>query len=127
MQHSRVIEILSALNPGEFKRLRDFINSPYHSKNKHIVSMYIFLKKYMPGISKSNFTNEDIHRYVYPDEKFNKQKIELLISDFKGLLEKFIILEESRKDVIQQKNLLLKAFADRNIVKSFGYTLNQIV
>ncbi|MGH2575420.1 MAG: hypothetical protein ACRDFC_06950, partial [Ignavibacteria bacterium] len=127
MKGSRLLEILEGITLVEFKRFGDFVKSPYHNKNKNLISLYELLSKFSPYFDNHELTREGISKFIYPRENYREQKVDLLVSDFKNLLEDFLIFEEGSKNKIQQKNLLLRAFRERNIVKNFEYTLNEIM
>jgi hypothetical protein len=94
MLPSSILEILISLTPGDFKKLGNFITSPYFNTNPAIVKLYAIIKKHHPAYSKNIFKHDEIFKKIYLGNEFKEQTIRNLYSEFGALLKKFIGYEE---------------------------------
>ncbi|MEO6696056.1 MAG: hypothetical protein ABIY50_03940 [Ignavibacteria bacterium] len=120
MQNLKLTELLLHLSATEFKRLGDFVRSPFHNKNTSAVLLYdLFFRvsneKTLPGLKR-----EDIHRELFGSKKYNDPKIRSLLSEFKKLVEKFLTLIELENQPGHLRNYLIKGFCERNMLKNFN-------
>lgn len=126
MQNLKLAELIEKLSSAEFRRLGDFIRSPFFNKNANALSLYTLLEKIHSVQTSGKLTKEDIHNKIYPDREYNDSKIRSLISDFKKLTEKFLAIIECEKETGVIKNSLLNGFSERNMSKNFDAMSNEV-
>ncbi|RPI19273.1 MAG: hypothetical protein EHM58_02120 [Ignavibacteriae bacterium] len=110
MKKSDITELLSCLSKDEFKKLGDFIKSPFFSIPNRIHKLYdIFYSKYTQDKT-PEVSREEIAELIYQDEeKRTDSNIKKLISDFVRTFELFLIhLEFERQNEEEHQLLLLK-------------------
>ena len=66
MLKSKVIEILRTLSADELKLFREFIRSPYHNKNKNVISLFEIIRKFSPSFNDPNLTKEKVFKKIFP-------------------------------------------------------------
>ena len=88
MINSEAITLLKTLSPKELKKFRDFLNSPYHNKNKKLCEIFQELRKYCPSFSGRNFTKERLYKKLYKKEKYSDNTMKRLFWDLKNEIEK---------------------------------------
>ena len=120
-----MFELLHGLSQQEFKKLGEFIKSPYHNKSTNVIRLYDMLNKKYSIIREQNLSVEDISSFIYNEKGGDSSRVRSLISDFAKLVEKFLILTEWEKNEIYQKTLLLTSLNQRNIIRTFNSTLNE--
>ena len=125
MRESKIIELLKGMDITEFKKLGDFVKSPFHNKSENLVLLYDYLSKYSKDFNDVFIDYSKISAFAFPREKFNETKVRTLISKFVRLIESFFIYLEFDKNIGYQKVLLLNTFNMRNMPKSFKFTLNE--
>src|ERR1051325_2288829 len=121
---SKISEITSSLRPSEIKRLGEFLSSPFYNKNKTILKVYELILNDKDCVFAKD--SEEIFSLIFPGEKYNYQKFRTLISEFTGLLEKFIAVTEFEKKPFHEKSLLLTSLQERELPKSFKMVLNEL-
>lgn len=126
MKESKIVELLKTLSYNEFKKLGDFVRSPFHNKTESLVLFYDYLSKFSKDFGTLSIDYSEIADYVFPDEKYDESKVRSLISKFVSLGELFFTYQEFEKNTIFQKNLLLHTLNIRNLTKSFRATLKEI-
>jgi hypothetical protein len=125
MKENKMEELLKGLSPSEFKRLGEFVRSPYHNKSGKVVKLYDYINS-SSDFRHASVSFEDINKAVY-NEKPNISNVRALISDFSKLIEKFLTLTEWEKNKAYQKTLLLTALNDRSLSKNFHRTFKETI
>lgn len=126
MQNLKLTEFIENLSAAEFKRLGDFIRSPFFNKNINASLLYDLFDKCLSDKTFKNLTREDIHNDLYRGKKYSDSKIRSLLSDFKKLAEKFLTINECEKNPGQLKNILLNGFSEKNMSKNFDSISNEV-
>ena len=113
MQNNRLTRTLRTLNANELKRLLKFLNSPFNNANSNIVQLYLFVRNFYPMFDSPKLTKEQAFKKLFPHQKYNNQKLLNLMSDFSILLEKYLTILQLEKEEMEQKKLLVRAYAQR--------------
>jgi hypothetical protein len=125
MRENKIVELLKSFNHNEYKKLGEFVKSPFHNKSDSLILFYDYLGKFSKDFKESYIDYNEIADGVFPDEKFEESKVRSLISKFVRLIESFFVNCEFEKNIAYQKNLLLNALNMRNLPKSFKSNLNE--
>ncbi|MBK8552963.1 MAG: hypothetical protein IPL53_18635 [Ignavibacteria bacterium] len=118
MQKLKLTELVLSFTPSELRRFGDFIRSPFYNKNKKLILIYEYFENTVASSSEI-LSKEELWNYINPGEKFSDSGVRSYLSDFKKLLEKFVIVIEEEKNLMNQKNILLNSYAERNSHKNF--------
>lgn len=119
MLKSKVIDVFKALSADELKRLRDYIRSPYHNKNKNVISMFEIIRKYAPDFNNENISKEKLFAKIFPGKEYNDTVMRILLSDIMRLAEDFLVYKQVEKSETDYNTYLLKDFMERKIDKLF--------
>lgn len=119
MLKSKVLEILRNLTPDEMKGLRDFVRSPYHNKNKNVMSLFDIIKKQTPSFEDKNFTKELVFKKIFPGKEYNDIVMRILLSDLNRIVEDFLVQQRLEKYAYDYKKYLLSELMERKLDKSF--------
>lgn len=117
---------VNSLNKEEFRKFGEFINSAYFNKFSTIKKLYKHLKKIHPEINNENTSVKNISLSVYNENVPNKDKIRKLISDFKLLLEKFLICNEVLKDNVENRLTGLNVLRKKFLMEMYDTRLDSI-
>lgn len=119
MRNIKLISLLKTFTIRELKNLLLFSESPYFNKNAEITLFLSSCIKAYPNWEEKKISEEFLFKKVYPNEKFDKEKIYHLRSHTLKLVEKFILHEsvESNKFMLQQE--LVKHYRKHNIQEYF--------
>ena len=98
MKHAKLAEIINRLNEADFRKLGDFIKSPYHNKNKHLIDFYAYFLKGRDKKKLLIIDDNDIFKFLYPGQRYSSKKIDSLFLKIKPILEEFFICEELQKE-----------------------------
>jgi hypothetical protein len=106
VQIGKTIVLLKTLTKKEFKELGRFVNSPVHNRNKNLIKLYSFLKKYYPEFL---FSRKEAFNYLFPDKNHNDTKIRQLMNSLLHVTyEYFAYSYYSDKEIIKKINLINK-------------------
>jgi hypothetical protein len=125
MRESKIVELLKSFSHNEYKKLGEFVRSPFHNKSDSPILFYEYLNRFSKDFKELYIDYNEIADNVFPDEKFEESKVRSLISKFVRLIESFFVSCEFEKNIAFQKNLLLNTLNVRNLPKSFKSTLNE--
>lgn len=125
IRESKIVELLKSFNHNEYKKLGDFIRSPFHNKSDSLVLLYDYFAKFSKDFNEIYIDYGEIADFVLPDEKFNESRVRSLISNIVKLIESFLIYTAFETNVTYQKILLLNTLNLRNLSKSFKTTLSE--
>jgi len=126
MKDTKLAEILLKLTKIEFRNLEEFLLSPFFNKNQNILKLYYVFKDTLPLLASGNMVQEEIFNKIFPHEKFDDVKSRKLLSNFTKLVEQYLIVLELENSKVNTNIILLNAFKDRNITKSFE-SLKQVI
>lgn len=119
IQDTRLITLLKALSPTEFKTLEKFLQSPYCNTSKNSLKLYEWLKPYYPKFNHPKLEKTHIHQHLRPHKKYQRKYVTDRASDLYQLVEKFLILEQVQQNERLQKIHLLKAYQQRRLSNYF--------
>lgn len=119
MFSTRLIRLLKTFSPDEFKLFRDFVNSPFYNKNKNVISLFEYLKKYYPDFNNLNIEEKIVFKKLFPKHKYDYFKLKNIISDLLVLGKSFLSVTHYMKDDNYYDRALLEEFRDRNLDSMF--------
>ena len=90
MINSKVIDILKKFDRKELKELGDFVDSPFHNKNKNVIKLYYSLLPFYPGFENKKLSKEFIYGKIFPDKSYADKTFRNLMSDLLNLIESYL-------------------------------------
>ncbi len=127
MVNSKLVELFSTFEKGEFKRFREFINSPFFNKNKELLLFYNDLAAQAPSFKAKKLQKEAIYARVFPDKRYNEKHLGYLMSDLLQLAEQFIGLTTYLEKPILPDYHILSSQIKRDLNKHFNYRYKKTV
>ena len=127
MFRTKALDIIKSLEESEFKKFRDFLLSPYFNKNKKMIKLYEYLKRFYPEFNDPKLTNESLHLFIYQGKKYNDRILKNLLSDFFRLTEKFIVQSAVDNDIRINLKKLASEYAKRGTEKNFTNALEKLL
>ena len=118
MFKSKVFDILETFSLDEMKSFKDFVNSPYHNKNKNVVRLFITLKGYYPNFESHQLTKEKTFKTLFPGKKYNDLVMRIMMSNLLSLLEKFLVLQSTGLDRQGYSRYLIAELIKRKLYSS---------
>lgn len=121
-----MLKDFNKLSSEDTKKFEDFINSPYFNVYDTVKKFFHYLKSGQPNITSSYLSDKNISEKIFGESKINILKIRKLKSNFNFLFEKFIMLEEMKKDKAGNDMIMLNALRKKHFLSSYQRKLAQI-
>jgi len=115
MLRSKAIEILRTFNREELKRFRDFVNSPFHNRNKKVIKLFDLVRKSAPSFEGPSLAKEKIFTKLFPGKPYNDLVMRILISDLIRLSEDYLAFTGWKRNPLQEKKFLLDELKERKL------------
>lgn len=125
MIKSKVIDVFKKLTKDELKELNDFVNSPYHNKNKNVIALFAELKKHFPDFENRNLTKENVYSKIFPGKVYADKTFRNLMSDIFSLIEKYLIVKNTSKKTLLTKYILIESLAEKNLHKAAEHNIRE--
>ncbi|MEM1319360.1 MAG: hypothetical protein AAGG75_03840 [Bacteroidota bacterium] len=119
MDNSKLIRLLKALQPDEFRRLGKFLRSPYNNANPKVVALYDYLRRFYPVFGGVGMKKERAFSKLFPDQPFNNKSLGNLMSEFSLRVEDYFVALEIKEDQTVRQRMLIQAFGRRNLYQNF--------
>lgn len=120
MQSSKLIQLLKSFSAEEMFRLRDFVRSPYHNKNEHVVALIEYLYTRQPEFDTKHVSKAAIWNKIYPKTEYNDLKLRHVSSLLLKVCEAFLQVEALQAKPAMAGAQLLEAYRRRRLDKHFN-------
>lgn len=121
-----IIQVLKSLNSKEYKRFLLFLSNDFFNQNKQFVVLTELFHKHINNNSNYILLKQNIFSILYPKEKFYDLKLRHSISNYKKLLNEFLIVDYSRNNNPLKANLLLYILRSKNLKYNYSITKKNI-
>lgn len=103
MQQTRLIRLLSTLNSAEFRRLEEFVHSPYFNKSETVKSLFEFLKPFYPTFDSKYLTVDLAISRIFGTDVPSAQPLHDVSSSMTRVVEEFFAIESLRSNESEMK------------------------
>ncbi len=119
MNSSKLVEFIRTLDKGELRRFGDFLNSPFYNKDKRLLKIFNFLKKYHPLFESKALEKEQVFKKLFPKEQYSLSQQNKLLFNLSKLVEDFFTINQLERNPIQNQLLYLDALKEKRLDKHF--------
>ena len=131
MHPSKLLTILKALDNAKMNDLHLYVCSPCFNNDNHaeeIKGLFKFIHQNHPDFCCDRITHEKAHEFVYPNKKFKKSRIDLLMSKLLKIVKIFI---KDQYEIIPDKEVrellaMAKFYKENNLKKQFNLTIKSL-
>lgn len=127
MNSTKLIKLLQTLDPTEFRRLHQFLQSPYYNYNQHLIKLYQLLRKYYPDFTAPRLTKERVFQKLFPEDTFDINKMRKLMSALTQLVEEYLISLHLKKDHYQRDRMLTAIYRQRNLAALYQKNTRDLI
>ncbi|MCB0634134.1 MAG: hypothetical protein R2824_15520 [Saprospiraceae bacterium] len=110
---STTVQLLKALDAGEFKDFARWLRSSWCSSNQHLITLYRILKKHYPEFSSERLTKQWLYAEIYPGKAYNDKVCRNLLSELSVQIREFLVLKRVRKDPLLFQKTLISEYQNR--------------
>jgi len=122
MKGSKLSEILSSISQKEWRKLKEYVSSPFFNKNQHIIDLLNIIYKALFYQKKQFPTKTFIWKKLFPNKKHNEQRLFILMSKLDKLCTDYINYQDFKENDITHQIFTLRASLHRKIPKHFKRT-----
>ncbi|MFN0013780.1 MAG: hypothetical protein ACKVU2_04455 [Saprospiraceae bacterium] len=110
MVNTFVYEVLETFSPEENEAFRAFLDSSYFNNGRHAAEIKVLFQVFEATRKESNpadtLTKDRLYELVFPNSVAVKGKLDKLISEFKKLLQTFLLTQRYLNNREEQEHLL---------------------
>src|SRR5690242_9552158 len=104
----KIFDLLRSLDQDEFKKLGDFVNSPYFSKSRNVIEAYNYVYPHYPSFKDSSLSKFKMYEHLFKSENYKDSSLRNVMAKLVKAVETFLIMENLKKDELNRDNLLLE-------------------
>ena len=119
MYKSKLFEVFFALAQNEQRALGKFVRSPYHNQREDVVMLYDYMYAHRDLLDREVLRKRKTFENLFPQEPFDADKIDYVMSFFLKVLERFIIVQSQFEDGIEAQIRLAEAYRLLKLDKHF--------
>ncbi len=120
MIRGKAIFLLKRFSTKELRSLGDFVESPFHNKNREVIRLYRYLFKQAPRYDATSIERERVYKVVCGDGKFKQDKFYNLESQLVKLIEKYLLTRAFYEDEFMTAYFLLQSTFERSAEKNYN-------
>lgn len=128
-KNTKLVNFLRTFSEEEFTEFEEFLESSYQKAGRNLLPFLKLLKRFHPGFTSNELTEEYIFRNLKPGAAYSDKKsqniIRTLSSSLLKAVEDFLFISRLKTDEIQKNRILLEEILKRNIHKYFGQYLER--
>lgn len=117
MKETKIIQLLSQLNPSEFKRFDRFVHSAYFTQHEKTIHFFDLIKENYPSFDSPEITHENLFSLLYPNETFDDGKMRTLRKYLLQLLLKFFAISEIEENELALQQLQVRALLNKGVAR----------
>lgn len=125
MKKFELLYIVNLIKQTEFKNFGKYIISPYFNVPQRLVNLYYFIDKNFSAIISGKISREDAAKKVIGND-FSDTALRKLFSDFTSEINKFMIINEFRKEPYNKFILLIDQLKAGNNREQYNIKIKEI-
>lgn len=122
MHKSKLLDVFYALPKNQQRALRKFLQSPYHNHRQDVIALYDHLMR-CGDDQRDALRKESAFAAVYPNETYQAEQMDYVMSFLLKLIEEFLIFEHFRQDRLAGQLALVQEYRKMGIEKHFQQSL----
>lgn len=107
MKKSKLIGLLGNLETRELTKFNNYVHSPFFNKHQAVTALFNYIINCSTPYEEAELDKKTIFQQLFPEEKWNDDKMNNLISDLLQLLYDFLAYTNYETNEILQKQFLL--------------------
>lgn len=122
MKSGRLWEVFEQLSSKEIREIEKCVQSPIFNNRKSVNKLFSFLKDCREEL-KIIPNKEQIHRQVFPGEKFEDIRVRNTMSFLIKIIERQFILQEMEADITSARIALASVYRKKKLIKHYNQTI----
>jgi hypothetical protein len=117
MQHTFLIQVFQVIQPDEYFRVRQWLESPFHNRRTDVLRLFNWLVQQQN--KQGDFAATAAYEAVYEGEVYHAAQFHLVSRYLLDLLEQYLAYQNWAEEPLQQRLHLLKALRSRKAADHF--------
>lgn len=113
----KVFQILRLLSKQELKSFETWLQSPWANKNKKLIKLFQFLKKFHPNFDATKLTSKLIFKKLYPDKKYNDGWLRNQLGHLSQQVALFLVFEKIKNQERLKKKFLTQVYLEKGKIE----------
>ncbi len=126
MKNSKLLQLLSTFDPGEWRQFEDFVASPFFNKSEELIRFASYLRPYAPGFSSPAMSKEQAWKAVAGGGPFDGRQFGYWMNYLLKLAEQFIGTQRFLRNPQRQNCNLLNEFSERKLEKHYHFLYRKV-
>ncbi len=126
MLGNKIKQILKSFDKREMTRFCEFVHSPYYNKHDKVQALISLFNEHFPEIDGDGFSPENLFKYLFPGEAFEKNKLSVVFTYSQRLIEDFLTIEKFQSREHWTSILLLENLRQRKIYSLYEKRLKKV-
>lgn len=119
MHDNKLIQVLRVFSTKEIKKLYEFIDSPFFTKNEKVVNLFVYLKKYTQNWESKGLQKEKVYTAIFKEKEYNSSKFNQLCFEALDMVEEFYLHLYINKEDVPSYQPLLTFYLKHNLPKHY--------
>ncbi len=119
MKDSKLISLFSTFEKKEWRRFREFLESPYFNKRKDIVKLYQYIASLAPDFPEAKLNNAFVFKKIFPTQPYDDKQLKYVMNYLLKQAERFLIERKLESSTPLMNNFLLDALVNRKLDKHY--------
>jgi hypothetical protein len=119
MKNRKLVEIFNSLSKPERKDFRAFISSGLLKYNANVLMLLNYLVDNAPYSSDVKLDRELVHSHMFPEKKYNEQRLYDHLSYAQKATEEFLVYLHGRKNEGAKRRALMQELSHRHCDRNF--------
>lgn len=109
MHKSNLIQIIRTFSPKEIREFEKVVNSSLYNKNKNVIKLFEYIKKYYPECESKNLEKERAYKKLFSNKSYNENTMRSHMFKLSKLAEDYLaFINYTSFDFNVKKHLMLE-------------------
>lgn|GEM_PF-1428341 len=113
--HRKLLSVLQLFSSAERAKLVRFVRSPYYNENQELTQLLTLVLSHAPSFEIDKTRTKTLFNDLYPGHPFDKRTLNRLNSRLFRLVEKFVTVEQLKKEPFKAQGLLLDYYIEKGL------------
>ncbi len=126
MKSSYLNSLFKTFQKKDFEHFRAFISSSFINPNPQFITLLDLIREKINKNESLILDKYSVFKIIHPTKEFNDLRLRHSISEFRTLLDNYLVFQQFRKDQSLKNSILLNSLRNKNLRANFKKTLNKI-
>lgn len=119
MKNIKLFELLSSLQPDEWKAFQRYLRFSYQRNDANTIELFLALDRFYPRFNDPTLTKEKLFKKIFLKQPYNENKINKLFSEMIKQFEDFVSTFNLSEDHLFISCKLSRFYLERSLYKHF--------